>query len=115
VVASIASFSRFSLMPGAMMMRAVPPTAGAPLPQDRPQPLPAHHSAAIVTLAPAAMSALLQAQESQSKGASRPARARTLTKFDRRASGLADESADEGEADEGLFAERWMQRRSPRG
>ena len=103
MVASVASFGNFNLIPGAMT-RAVPPTADAPIPQDRPQPSPAYHSAASVTLAPDAMSALLQAQEG--RGAT-PPRMRTAPKFDRRISRRAAE-ADESESDEGLFAVRCL-------
>ena len=112
MIASAASFGSFRLIPGAMT-RTVPPTADAPILPARPQPSPAYHSAAIVTLAPAAMAALLQAQEGLSQGAPPPVRTRRLAKSERRISRLIDEPANEARADEGLFAERRL-RTAPR-
>lgn len=106
MIASVGSFVSFSLIPGPMA-RAVPLTADAPAAQDPPQPQAAGHAADIVTLAPAAMSALLQAQEGLSQRALRPVRPRPVARFDRRASHRTDEPPVE--ADEGLFATRRLQ------
>ncbi|THD63525.1 hypothetical protein [Phenylobacterium sp.] len=60
-----------------MTARAVTPTAQAPSLQDQPPPAPVPHIATAVALGPAAMTALMQAQEQLS--ATSPATVRTET------------------------------------
>ena len=62
MVGSVGSFVNYSPTPGAPA-RAVRPAADAPSFRDRRRRQAAQHAAAAVTLAPAAMSALIEAQE----------------------------------------------------
>ena len=61
MIGQIASYGRPNLDPG-MMTRAVAPAPATPSPWDRPQPAPTQHLPSTVALAPAAMSALVEAQ-----------------------------------------------------
>jgi hypothetical protein len=113
VVASIASYGSLSLISGAMA-RAVSPTTDAPTLQDHPRPPAAQHkavqhTASNVAFAPAAMSALIEAQETLSHGAPQLVRTRTVAKIDRLISILADVPADETGAPEAPFAVRELQ------
>jgi hypothetical protein len=82
VVASVASFGSLNLIqartvsPGAVM-----PVPAAPISRDRPQPAP-QHAASAVALAPAAMAALIEAQEHESQGDAPLARLRTVHVLD---------------------------------
>jgi hypothetical protein len=76
VIASVAPFARPTLIQG-MMARAVTPVAQAPSLQDQPPPAPIQHVVTPVALGPAAMTALMQAQEQLN--ASSPATVRTET------------------------------------
>lgn len=62
MIASAAYFARPSLMQWAKT-QAARPSAAAPVSRDRRQRRPAEHAFAAVVLAPAAMSALIEAQE----------------------------------------------------
>ena len=79
MIAPVASVGRPSLTQ-AIMARAVSPAAQAPRPGDRPPP-PAAPSAAAVTLGPAAMSALIEAQARLAQDAPLPIRQRTAEKI----------------------------------
>jgi hypothetical protein len=61
VISPITIYGRPSLV-AAMKARAVNPAAVAPALRDRPQPAPGQHLPSTVALAPAAMSALVEAQ-----------------------------------------------------
>jgi hypothetical protein len=89
VVASVASFGSLNLIPG-MMARAVSPVADAPTLKDRPQPSSASHAAATVAFAPAAMTALLQAQEQMDRHAPVTARMPTVIAINQLISQMID-------------------------
>jgi hypothetical protein len=89
VVASVASFGSLSLMQG-MMARAVSPVVRGPTLDDRPQPPTAQHTTASVALAPAAMHALLQAQEQMDRNAPVTARMPTVIAIDQLISQMTD-------------------------
>lgn len=89
MVASVASFGSLSLMQG-MMARAVSPAAVAPTLQDRPKPSSAAHASTTVAFAPAAMHALLQAQEQMDKDAPVTARMPTVIAIDQLISQMTD-------------------------
>ena len=108
MVASVASYGSLSLMQG-MTARAVSLTPDASSLQDRPRPPPAQHAYADVAFAPAAMSALIEAQERLSHGAPQLDRARTVAKIDHLISVLADAPADEVGALAAPFAVRQLQ------
>jgi hypothetical protein len=85
VVASVASFGSLNLIQG-LTARAVSPAAIAPVPdtpvsRDRPQPQ-AQHIVSAVAFAPAAMAALIEAQEHESKDAAPLERLRTVHVLD---------------------------------
>ena len=82
VVASVASFGGLSLPPG-LTARAVLPAAPTPTPRDQPrQPQQPRHDAAFVAFAPAAMSALIEAQERLSHPGAPIVRQQTSHKID---------------------------------
>jgi hypothetical protein len=81
VIGQIASYGRPSPVSG-MMTHAVVPAAVAPTLQDRPQPAPAQHMPSTVALAPAAMSALVEAQARLSQNAPILLRQDTAEKLD---------------------------------
>ena len=81
MVAQIASFGRVKLMQG-VLGRAVSPVAVAPRPTDRPPQPDVRISASTVALAPAAMTALIEAQERLSENAPLPVRQHTAQKID---------------------------------
>ena len=89
MVASVASFGSLSLMQG-VMARAVSPAADAPTLQNRPKPSSAPHASTSVALAPAAMHALLQAQEQMDKNAPITARMPTVIAIDQLISQMVD-------------------------
>ncbi|HXA37749.1 MAG TPA: hypothetical protein VNW53_02005 [Phenylobacterium sp.] len=89
MVASVAPFGRLGLMQ-AVMARAVAPAADAPIVKDRPRPSAAQHAAATVAFAPAAMHALLQAQEQMDKNAPILARTPTVIAIDQLIVQMAD-------------------------
>jgi hypothetical protein len=89
VVASVASFGSLSLVQG-VMAHAVAPAADAPILKDRPQPSAAQHAAATVAFAPAAMHALLQAQEQMDRNAPVLARTPTVIAIDQLIVQMAD-------------------------
>jgi hypothetical protein len=89
VVAIVASSGSLNLMQG-VMARAVSPAADAPTLKDQPQPSAAMHTAAQVALAPAAMHALLQAQEQMDKNAPMLARTPTVIAIDQLISQMVD-------------------------
>jgi hypothetical protein len=90
VVASVASFGSLNLMQG-MMARAISPAAVAPTLKDRPQPSSAQHTSATVAFAPAAMTALLQAQEQMDRHAPVTARMPTVIAINQLISQMVDE------------------------
>lgn len=61
MISQIASYGRPSLV-AAAAVRAASPAPVAPSLEDRPQPAPGQHTPSTVALAPAAMSALVEAQ-----------------------------------------------------
>lgn len=81
MVASVASFGSLDPTAG-LMARAVAPAAAAPVLNDRPRSPAAIHVGAQVALAPAAMTALLQAQEQMAKDAPMLARTPTVVALD---------------------------------
>jgi hypothetical protein len=89
VVASVASFRSLNLIQG-LMARAVSPAASAPVLRDRPPQPAALHTATPVALAPAAMTALLQAQEQMDKDAPVLARTPTVIVIDRLIAKMVD-------------------------
>jgi hypothetical protein len=80
VVASVASFGSLNLIQG-RMARAVSPVAATPVSGDRPQSS-SQHTASAVALAPAAMAALIEAQENETQDAAPLARLRTVHVLD---------------------------------
>ncbi|WP_372785636.1 hypothetical protein [Phenylobacterium sp.] len=92
-----------------MTVRAVTPIAEAPTAEDRPRPPASQHLAANVAFAPAAMSALIEAQEHLSRGVSQPARTLAVAKIDRLISILADAPANDVEGPQTPFAVRELQ------
>lgn len=88
MVASVASFGSLSQAQGVMACGVAP--AAAPILNDRPAPPVAVHAAAAVALAPAAMTALLQAQEQMDRDAPVLARTPTVVAIDQLIAKLAD-------------------------
>ena len=74
---------------GGSSLRAVAPTPVAPSASDRPRPAPMS-AASTVALAPAAMSALIEAQEHMASDATQLDREQTAAKIDRLISRLGD-------------------------
>jgi hypothetical protein len=93
MVASVASFGAFKLVQG-QMARAVQPAPSAPVLQDRrsqPAPQPASQpSPSAVAFAPAAMTALIEAQERLAQDAPATVRQDTAQKIDQLISRLND-------------------------
>lgn len=89
MAAAIASLGNLSVVSG-VMARAVAPIGRTPTPDERPDPPTARHVVSSVAFAPAAMSALIEAQENVSQDAPQLARARTEAKIDRLIAILAD-------------------------
>ena len=81
MIASIAAHGSPKLVQSASM-RAVAPVSPAPVSNDRPPETPVWRSASTVALAPAAMSALIEAQEHMSSGTEFD-REKTAQKLDR--------------------------------
>jgi len=81
VVASVASFGSPSLTQGAMA-RAVSPAAAAAVLRDRPPQAAGAYAVSTVALAPAAMSALIEAQERLAQDAPPLDRTRTARRID---------------------------------
>jgi hypothetical protein len=100
VISQIASYGRPNPVSG-MMARAVTPAAVAPVLRDRPQPSPSQHLPSTVALAPAAMSALVEAQERLAQNAPVLQRQDTAEKLDQLISRLeaAAGSATDAELD----------------
>ena len=108
MVASIASYGNLSPISG-MVAHAVSPTPAAPNLQDRGRPPAAQHTFSNVAFAPAAMSALIEAQERLSQGAPQLERAQTVAKIDHLITVLADAPADEVGTLAAPFAVRQLQ------
>ena len=108
MVASIASYGNLSPMSG-ITARAVSPTPAASNLHDRPRPSAAQHTFSNVAFAPAAMSALIEAQERLSHGAPQLDRARTVAKIDHLITILADAPAPEVAVLAAPFAVRQLQ------
>jgi hypothetical protein len=108
LVASVASYGNLNPMSG-MTARAVSPAPDVPSVQDRPRPPAAPHTTSNVAFAPAAMSALIEAQERLSDGAPQLDRARTVAKIDHLITVLADAPAAEVGALAAPFAVRQLQ------
>ena len=82
MVASVASFGSLNLMQArAVSPRAIMPVPAAPVSGDPPKPTP-QHAVSAVALAPAAMAALIEAQEHEAQGAAPLARLRTVHVLD---------------------------------
>jgi phytoene dehydrogenase-like protein len=81
VIDQITSYRRPSPISG-LMARAVMPAAVTPTLLDRPQQPSGQHSVSIVALAPAAMTALIQAQERLSQDAPALEREQTAAQID---------------------------------
>ena len=88
MIASAASFGSPNLMQGAKT-RAARPSAAAPKFRDRRQGRRAEHAIAAVVLAPAAMSALIEAQERQAQDASPMEIDQLCSRFDEASAPLA--------------------------
>ncbi len=71
--------------------RAVVPVSPAPVSNDRPPQAPVWHSASAVALAPAAMSALIEAQENMGSSGTEFDRQKTAQKLDRLISRLDED------------------------
>jgi hypothetical protein len=108
LVASVASYGNLSPM-SVMTARAVAPAPAAPNLQERPRPPAALHAVSNVAFAPAAMSALIEAQERLSQGAPQLVRAQTVAKIDHLITILAGAPADEIGAVTAPFAVRQLQ------
>jgi hypothetical protein len=108
LVASVASYGNLSPT-SVMTARAVSPTPDAPNLRDRPRPPAAVHTTSNVAFAPAAMSALIEAQEHLSDGAPHLVRVRTVAKIDHLITILADAPAAEVGALAAPFAVRQLQ------
>jgi len=107
VISQIASYGRPTLVSG-LMARAVTPAAVAPTLQDRPQPAPAQHMPSTVALAPAAMSALVEAQARLAQDAPVLLRQDTAEKLDQL---IAQLEAASGSADAAELAAPFTVRR----
>jgi hypothetical protein len=105
VVASLASSGSLNLIQG-MMARAVSPAPIAPTLQDRPNPAPAQHSASVVAFAPAAMTALIEAQERLAQDAPVVVRQQTAQKIDQLIARLNDSSGPVASGSDIPFAVR---------
>jgi hypothetical protein len=108
LVASIASYGNLSPMSGTAA-RAVSPTPAAPRLQDPGPPPAVQHTFSNVAFAPAAMSALIEAQERLSQDTPQLERAQTVAKIDHLITVLADAPADEVGAYAAPFAVRQLQ------
>jgi hypothetical protein len=91
VVASVASFGSLNLAQG-LTARAVSPVAIAPVLRDQPRPPAGPNSASTVAFAPAAMTALIEAQERLAQDASMVVRQDTAQKIDQLIVRLNDKS-----------------------
>jgi hypothetical protein len=107
VVASVASFGGPNLIQ-AMMARAVSPVAVAPAPRDPPRPAPAQPSASAVAFAPAAMTALIEAQERLAQDAPAMVRQDTARKIDHLIARLNDDSGPGAGGSDVPFAVRQL-------
>jgi hypothetical protein len=108
LVASVASYGNLSPM-SVMTARAASPALTAPNLLDRPRPPAAQHAVSNVAFAPAAMSALIEAQERLSQGAPQLVRARTVAKIDHLITILADAPEGQVGALAAPFAVRQLQ------
>jgi hypothetical protein len=93
LVASVVSYGSLSLMSG-VMARGVSPSADAPMLPDRQPRRPPQPIVSNVAFAPAAMSALIEAQERLPEGAPQLVRVRTMAEIDRLIAILGDRPAD---------------------
>ena len=107
MIGSIASFGRASPAPG-VMARGVAPASDAPNLRDR-QPPPAPHGVSAVALAPAAMSALIEAQERLAQDAPALVRQHTVQKIDQLIYRLDGAAAPAGADRDAPFAVRRLQ------
>ena len=82
MIASIVAHGSLKLEQG-VTARPVAPVAPAPVSSDRPPEPSVFHAASTVALAPAAMSALIEAQERMGTGGSEFDRQKTAQKLDR--------------------------------
>jgi hypothetical protein len=89
VISQIATYGRTAPTSG-LMARAVTPAALAPGLRDRRQPQQPAHGAATVVLAPAAMTALIEAQEQLAEDAPRLVRQHAAQKIDHLINQLAE-------------------------
>ena len=94
MIGRIAAFGRLDPMLSGLTTRAVSPAAETPRPADRPrQPAAIPLSASIVALAPAAMTALIDAQARLDHNPPQLVRARTVARLDRLIASLEDAPA----------------------
>jgi hypothetical protein len=108
LVASIASYGSLNPLSPTIPSPISPSPDVWGLP-NRAQALPAEHTFSNVAFAPAAMSALIEAQEQLSQGARQLDRARTVAKIDHLISVLADAPAAEVGSLAAPFAVRKLQ------
>ncbi len=82
MVAAVASFGSLNLVQARPASAgAVMPVPAAPISRDRPQPAP-RHTVSAMALAPAAMAALIEAQEHETQGSAPLACLRTVHVLD---------------------------------
>jgi hypothetical protein len=91
MVASVASFGSLNLIQG-LTARAVSPTPVAPVLRDQPRAPATPSSASTVAFAPAAMTALIEAQERMAQDAPLVVRQDTAQKIDQLIARLNDDS-----------------------
>ncbi len=90
MVASVASYGSLNLIQArAVSPGQIAPVPAAPISRDRPRPN-AQHAASAVAFAPAAMAALITAQEHETAGAAPLARLRTVHVLDQLIATLDD-------------------------
>ena len=98
MISQIASYGRPNPLSG-MMARAVAPAAAAPTSQDRPQPPSGQHMPSTVALAPAALSALAEAQARLAQDAPILQRQDTVQKLDQLIAQLEAAAGSDGAAE----------------
>ena len=96
MIGQTAAFGRLNPMPSGLTTRAIAPAAETPRPADRPrQQAVVAPSASMVALAPAAMTALIDAQARLDHSPPQLVRARTVARLDRLLASLEDAPAAE--------------------
>lgn len=108
MVASVASFGSLNLIQG-VMARAVAPAAAAPTSEDNARQPAAQLSIPLVAFAPAAMSALLEAQEHMTPGTPVLVRQNTAAEIGQLITELVDAPPPAGPSNDTPFTVRRLE------